>query len=120
MKRPVSHSVSLIVLALGLLSAAPSFAGKTLDTIKSRGQVVCGVSTGVAGFSATDSNGKWNGLDVDVCHAIAAAVLGDGDKVKYVPLNSQVRFTALQSGEVGVLSRYTTFSLTRNHSLGWN
>lgn len=120
MKRPVSHSVSLIVLALGLLSAAPSFAGKTLDTIKSRGQVVCGVSTGVAGFSATDSNGKWNGLDVDVCHAIAAAVLGDGDKVKYVPLNSQVRFTALQSGEVDVLSRNTTFTLTRDASLGLN
>ena len=120
MQRPLSHSVSLIVLALGLLSAAPSFAGKTLDTINSRGQVVCGVSTGVAGFSATDSNGKWNGLDVDVCHAIAAAVLGDGDKVKYVPLNSQVRFTALQSGEVDVLSRNTTFTLTRDASLGLN
>ena len=98
--------------------AAPAHAGKTLDGIKSRGQIVCGVNTGLAGFSAADSSGKWSGLDVDVCRALAAAVLGDGEKVKYVPLNAQQRFTALQSGEVDILSRNTTFSLTRDASLG--
>ena len=114
---------SLLALSLGtaaLMTAAPAFAGKTLDAIKSRGQVVCGVNTGLAGFSAADSSGKWSGLDVDVCRAIAAAVLGDAEKIKYVPLNAQQRFTALQSGEVDVLSRNTTFTLTRDASLGLN
>lgn len=115
---PNRSSIRLFFLALGLVTSVPSFAGTTLDAVKSRGQVVCGVSTGVAGFSATDSSGKWNGLDVDMCRAFAAAVLGDSEKVKYVPLNSQVRFTALQSGEVDVLSRNTTFTLTRDASLG--
>jgi ABC-type amino acid transport substrate-binding protein len=98
--------------------APPARTGKTLDAVKARGQVVCGVNTGLAGFGAADSSGKWNGLDVDICRATAAAVLGDGDKVKYVPLNSQQRFTALQSGEVDLLSRNTTFTLTRDASLG--
>ena len=98
--------------------AASAHAGKTLDAIKQRGQVVCGVNTGLAGFSAADSQGNWTGLDVDVCKAIAAAVLGDANKVKYVPLNAQQRFTALQSGEVDILSRNTTFTLTRDASLG--
>ncbi len=112
---------------LGLLSAAaaalaitalPAHAGKTLDAIKARGQVVCGVNVGLAGFSVADSNGAWSGMDVDHCKAFAAAVLGDASKVKWVPLNAQQRFTALQSGEVDVLSRNTTFSLTRDASLG--
>jgi general L-amino acid transport system substrate-binding protein len=107
-----------LLASLGALAAMPAHAGKTLDGIKTRGQVVCGVNTGLAGFGAADSNGKWGGLDVDVCRAIAAAVLGDGEKVKYVPLNAQQRFTALQSGEVDVLSRNTTFTLTRDASLG--
>ena len=107
------------VLALGTLLAAPAaHAGKTLDAIKARGQVVCGVNTGLAGFAAADSSGKWSGLDVDVCKALAAAVLSDPEKVKYVPLNAQQRFTALQSGEVDVLARNTTFTLTRDASLG--
>jgi general L-amino acid transport system substrate-binding protein len=80
--------------------------------------VVCGVNTGLAGFSAADSSGNWSGLDVDVCKAVAAALLSDASKVKYVPLNAQQRFTALQSGEVDVLSRNTTFTLTRDGSLG--
>ena len=105
-------------LAAAALAAAPAFAGKTLDTIKSRGQLVCGVNTGLAGFSAADSQGKWTGLDVDVCRAIAAAILNDGEKVKYVPLTAQQRFTALQSGEIDILSRNTTFTLTRDASLG--
>lgn len=104
--------------ALSILLAAPAHAGKTLDSIKSRGQLVCGVNTGLAGFSQADSNGKWSGLDVDTCRAVAAAVLGDGEKVKYVPLNAQQRLTALQSGEIDMLARNTTFTLTRDASLG--
>jgi general L-amino acid transport system substrate-binding protein len=103
---------------LAALPAAPAFAGKTLDTIKEKKEVVVGVSTGLAGFSAADSQGKWTGLDVDIGRAIAAAVLGDGDKVRWVPLTAQQRFTALQAGEVDVLSRNTTFTLTRDASLG--
>ena len=113
-------TLAVIATAIGTLTALPAHAGKTLDSIKSRGQVICGVNTGLAGFGAADSAGKWTGLDVDVCRAVAAAVLGDADKVKYVPLNAQQRFTALQSGEVDVLSRNTTFTLTRDASLGLN
>ena len=106
------------VATLGALLAVPAHAGKTVDAIKARGQVVCGVNTGLAGFAAADSAGKWSGLDIDVCKALAAATLGDAEKVKYVPLNAQQRFTALQSGEVDVLARNTTFTLTRDASLG--
>jgi len=111
-------TLAVIATAIGSLAALPAHAGKTLDGIKSRGQVVCGVNTGLAGFSAADSSGKWTGLDVDICRAVAAATLGDADKVKFVPLNAQQRFTALQSGEIDILSRNTTFSLTRDASLG--
>ena len=110
--------LAAVVAALCTLSALPAHAGKTLDAIKARGQIVCGVSSGVNGFSAADSTGKWSGLDVDVCKALAAATLKDADKVKYVPLSSQQRFTALQSGEVDILARNTTFTLTRDASLG--
>ena len=106
------------LVAAGLAAALPAEAGKTLDAIKQRGQLVCGVNTGLAGFSAADSQGNWTGLDVDVCRAIAAAVLSDGNKVKWVPLTAQQRFTALQSGEVDILSRNTTWTLTRDASLG--
>ena len=98
--------------------AAPAHAGKTLDAVKARGQLVCGVSSGVAGFSQADSSGNWSGLDVDICRAIAASVLGDANKVKWVPLVSQQRFAALQSGEVDILSRNTSWTLTRDASLG--
>ena len=110
--------MALATVSLTMAAALPAHAGKTLDAIKARGQVVCGVNTGLAGFSAADSSGNWSGLDVDVCRAVAAAALGDATKVKYVPLNAQQRFTALQSGEIDVLSRNTTFSLTRDASLG--
>ena len=103
---------------IGALAATPAHAGKTLDAIKARGQVICGVNTGLAGFSAADSAGKWTGMDVDVCRAVAAATLGDPEKVKWVPLAAQQRFTALQSGEIDMLSRNTTFTLTRDASLG--
>ena len=107
-----------LFMAAGLLASGAAFAGKTLDAVKSRGELVTGVNTGLAGFSAADSQGKWTGLDVDVARAVAAAVLGDGEKVKWVPLNAQQRFTALQSGEIDLLSRNTTFTLTRDASLG--
>jgi general L-amino acid transport system substrate-binding protein len=104
--------------ALALCAALPAFAGKTLDAIRQKGQIVIGVSTGVAGFSSSDSQGRWTGLDVDVGKAVAAAILGDPEKVRWVPLTPQQRFTALQSGEVDLLSRNTTFTLTRDASLG--
>jgi len=119
MRKFTKHWLVIATLATtGLMSAAPAMAGKTLDAIKARGQVICGVNTGLAGFSQADSSGNWSGLDVDVCKAIAAATLGDANKVKWVPLNAQARFTALQSGEIDVLSRNTTFVLTRDASLG--
>ena len=117
-KRTIQLLAAAVLASGGALFAASAHAGKTLDAIKQRDQVVCGVNTGLAGFSAADSQGNWNGLDVDICRAIAAAVLGDAKKVKWVPLNAQQRFTALQSGEVDILSRNTTFTLTRDASLG--
>jgi len=114
------NKLSTLAAAVVALSAfaLPAHAGKTVDAIKARGQVLCGVHTGLAGFSAADSNGKWSGIDVDVCRAVAAATLGDGEKVKYVPLVAQSRFAALQSGEIDILSRNTTFTLTRDASMG--
>jgi general L-amino acid transport system substrate-binding protein len=116
----LSPKLALIGLCATTLLAVsvPARAGKTLDAIKQRGQLVCGVSTGLAGFSAADSQGNWSGLDVDVCKAIAASILGDASKVKWVPLSAQQRFTALQSGEIDILSRNTTWTLTRDASLG--
>lgn len=92
----------------------------TLDDVKKRGTLSCGVSTGLAGFSQKDEKGQWSGLDVDVCRAVAAAVLGDASKVQYKPLTAKERFTALQSGEIDVLSRNTTWTQTRDTSLGLN
>ncbi|MCT9810197.1 amino acid ABC transporter substrate-binding protein [Acidovorax sp. Be4] len=106
------------LLALALAAVTTAHAGKTLDTIKQRDQITVGISSGVPGFSAADSQGQWKGLDVDVGKAIAAALLGDAKKVKWVPLASQQRFTALQSGEVDVLSRNTSVTLTRDASMG--
>jgi general L-amino acid transport system substrate-binding protein len=118
MKKAFSKAlIGAATLAIGAI-ATPAHAGKTLDAIKARGQVICGVHTGLPGFSQADSKGQWSGLDVDICRAIAAAVLGDGNKVKWVPLNAQQRFTALQSGEIDILSRNTTWTLTRDASLG--
>ena len=92
----------------------------TLDAVKAKGFIQCGVSTGLPGFSAPNDSGEWVGLDVDVCRAVAAAVFGDASKVKYSPLNAKERFTALQSGEVDILSRNTTWTATRDNSLGLN
>jgi general L-amino acid transport system substrate-binding protein len=107
--------------AAGLaLTATRALAGATFDAVKARGEVVCGVNTSVYGFSAPDQKGRWQGLDVDICRAVAAAVLGDAGRVRYVPLSAQARFTALQSGEVDLLSRNTTWTLTRDTANGLN
>ena len=108
-----------LVIATGLFAAwiLPATAG-TLDTVKQRGQLVCGVSAGFAGFSMPDSQGNYKGLDVDYCRGLAAAVLGDGTKVRYVALTAQNRFTALQSGEIDVLYRNSTQTYLRGVTLG--
>jgi len=109
------------ILAAGLaVGLSFNAAAGTLDDVKKRGTLSCGVSTGLAGFSQKDEKGAWSGLDVDVCRAVAAAVLGDESKVQYKPLTAKERFTALQSGEVDLLSRNTTWTHTRDTSLGLN
>ena len=108
-------------LALGLTMGAghaQSSGSATLDAIRSRGMLVCGVSTGVAGFSLADSQGVIKGLDADDCRAVAAAILGDANKVRFVPTTTINRFTAVQSGEIDVLIRETTWTLGREGSLG--
>ena len=100
------------------LVGAVSVQAATLDTVKQRGVLLCGVSTGFAGFSAPNSRGEYNGLDVDYCRAVAAAVLGDATKVRFVPLTAQQRFTALQTGEIDVLYRNSTQTFLRDNSLG--
>src|SRR5262252_9374501 len=108
-----------VVIAAGLFAASTAIASAaTLDTVKSRGSLVCGVSTGFAGFSAPDSQGNFKGLDVDYCRALAAGVLGDPNKVRYVALTAQNRFTALQSGEIDVLYRNSTQTFLRGTTLG--
>lgn len=108
-----------LLLCAGLWPALAS-AGTTLNAIQKRGHILCGVSTGVAGFSAPDAKGQWQGLDVDVCRAVAAATLGDASKVRYVPLNAQQRFAALKSNQVDLLSRNTSWTLSRDASLGFH
>ncbi|MEM7776693.1 MAG: amino acid ABC transporter substrate-binding protein [Pseudomonadota bacterium] len=111
---------TLAVAAITAFSATSALAGASLDAVVKRGELICGVNTGLGGFSIPDSAGKWTGLDVDVCKAVAAAILKDASKVKFVPLTAQQRFTALQTGEVDILSRNTTWTLTRDTSLGLN
>lgn len=115
---PLRALVAIVIVCTVGGGAAPAHAGRTFNDVKSRGYVICGVNTGLPGFSAADDSGRWSGLDVDICRAVAAAVLGDGQKVKYVPLDSSHRFTALQAGEIDVLSRNTTFSLERDAAMG--
>jgi len=103
---------------VGLSASVASAA--TLDDVKAKGFVQCGVNTGLAGFAAPNDKGDWAGFDVDICKAVAAAIFGDGSKVKYTPTTAKERFTALQSGEIDLLSRNTTWTLTRDTSLGFN
>ncbi len=106
-------TAAALVLAAGVASAS------TLDDVKARGTLKCGVNEGLAGFAAPDASGKWSGFDVAVCRALAAAVLGDQSKVEFTPLTAETRFTALGSGEVDILSRNTTWTFTRDVDLGF-
>ncbi|MFO1113027.1 MAG: amino acid ABC transporter substrate-binding protein [Rhodospirillales bacterium] len=120
--KAVIRSVAIGAL-LALAAAVPvgtALAGPTLDAVKARGEVICGVHNALYGFGAPDDKGVWRGIDVDVCRAVAAAVFGDDKKVKYVPLSAQARLTALQSGEIDLLSRNTTWTLTRDTANGLN
>ncbi|MGB0845146.1 MAG: amino acid ABC transporter substrate-binding protein [Thiolinea sp.] len=108
------------ILAVAGVALAGSLQAATLDDVKAKGHVQCGVSQGLPGFSNQDDSGKWTGLDVDLCRGIAAAVFGDAEKVKFSPLSAKERFTALSSGEVDVLSRNTTWTMTRDTQLGLN
>ncbi|MFT8243733.1 amino acid ABC transporter substrate-binding protein [Roseomonas sp. BN140053] len=114
--------LALSLLAPALLAPVPPAAAQpapdTLAAVRARGTLACGVSTGAAGLSAADSQGNWRGIDTDFCRAVAAAVLGDPNKVRFVPTTTQNRFTALQSGEVDLLSRGTTWSLSRDTGIG--
>src|ERR1700729_4043024 len=116
MKR-VSLVFTLVVAAAFSIQAASA---QTLKTVKDRGMLSCGVSQGLPGFSAPDDKGNWTGLDVDICRAVAAAIFDAPTKVKFVPLSAKDRFTALQSGEDHLLSRNTTWTLSRETLLGGN
>ena len=111
--------IALLGILVVMMVVGPADAG-TLDDVKAKGFLRCGVSQGNPGFSNPDAQGKWSGLDVDVCRALAAAIFGDPDKVKYTPTSAKERFTALQSGEVDLLSRTTTWTLVRDTALGLN
>lgn len=116
-----TKSIALgIALAVGALGAASSMAATTLENVKQKGHLQCGVTTGLPGFSQPDEKGHWTGIDVDTCRAVAAAVFGDATAVEFTPLTAKERFTALQSGEIDMLSRNTTWTLTRDASLGLN
>src|SRR6056300_295148 len=107
-----------LLLSLGVSTAIAGSHGSTLDVVKERGKLMCGSNTGLAGFGNPNDAGVWEGIDVDVCRAVAAAVFGDASKVEYVPTTSKVRFTVLQSGEIDVLSRNTTWTVSRDSDLG--
>jgi len=110
---------SLLLAGAAVAMSTAASAG-TMDDVKTKGFVQCGVSQGLPGFSNPDQAGNWTGIDVDVCRAVAAAVLGDASKVKFTPLSAKERFTALQSGEIDMLSRNTTWTLVRDTALGLN
>lgn len=109
---------NLLPIAAAAVLAAGAAGAATLDDVKAAGKLKCGVSQGLPGFSTPDDSGNWTGLDVDYCKAVAAAVLGDADAVEYVSLSAKDRFTALSSGEIDVLSRNTTWTITRDTDLG--
>src|SRR6476646_4692034 len=116
MKRLATALAFATVLAFGMQAAS----GQTLTTIKNRGELICGANGTLAGFGLPDPQGNWTGFDVDFCKALAAAIFNDPTKVKFVPLTAKDRFTALQSGEVDVLARNTTWTSSRDTSLGLN
>jgi general L-amino acid transport system substrate-binding protein len=117
---PMKRVSSTLALAAMIAVAAQAASAQTLKNVRERGTLLCGVSQGLPGFSNPDDRGNWTGLDVDLCRAIAAALFNDPNKVKYSPLAAKDRFTALQSGEIDVLARNTTWTLSRDASLGLN
>jgi general L-amino acid transport system substrate-binding protein len=113
-------AIGLISAGAGAVLFAATATAGTVDDIKARGQLICGVTTGLAGFAAPDDKGEWAGFDVEMCRAVAAAVLGDATKVKFVPTTGKSRFPALQSGEVDMLARNTTWTYDRDVKLGFD
>lgn len=111
------RKITYLIITLLTMASAPVF-GTTLEQVRKRGELICGVSQGLPGFSSPDSQGQWVGIDADYCRAVAVTVLGSPDKVRFVPLSAKERFTALQSGEIDILSRNTTWSLVRDTALG--
>ncbi len=120
MKKFIASLAGVALGALAMATGAEAQGGQTLNAVKARGILNCGANTGLAGFGQPDAQGNWTGLDVDYCRAIAAAIFNDPTKVKFVPLSAKDRFTALQSGEVDVLVRNTTWTSSRDTSLGLN
>lgn len=115
----VRATARVLAATIPILVVLPTMAAAgTLDTVRSRGYLICGVNTGLAGFSQPDDKGEWKGLDVDLCRAVAAAIFKDAGKARFVPLTAKERFTALQSGEIDLLSRNTTWTMSRDTSLG--
>ena len=119
MKNAKSIAVGAAMLC-GVFTASVASAATTLESLKEKGHLQCGVTSGLPGFSQPDDKGNWTGIDVDTCRAVAAAVFGDAQAVEFTPLTAKERFTALQSGEIDMLSRNTTWTLTRDASLGLN
>ena len=119
MKNAKSIAVGAAMLC-GVFTASVASAATTLESVKEKGHLQCGVTSGLPGFSQPDDKGNWTGIDVDTCRAVAAAVFGDAQAVEFTPLTAKERFTALQSGEIDMLSRNTTWTLTRDASLGLN
>ena len=115
MKSNVGKLLSTAAIAATISAGA---AASTLEDVKAKGFIQCGVSTGVPGFSNADTKGNWSGIDVDACRAVSSAIFGDAQKVKFTPLSAKERFTALQSGEIDILARNTTWTYTRDSSLG--
>ncbi|MFC4168733.1 amino acid ABC transporter substrate-binding protein [Teichococcus aestuarii] len=116
--RALGAAALATALAAPAMAQQPAQNAATMDAVKSRGTLSCGVNTGLAGFAQPDSQGRWQGFDVEYCRALAVALFNDASKVRYVPTTAQNRFTALQSGEIDVLPRNTTATLSRDTSLG--
>jgi general L-amino acid transport system substrate-binding protein len=116
--RDMFRSFGIIGLAAGLAFINIGACAQTLQTVKKRGELICGVSEGLVGFSIADNNGKWTGFDVDFCRAVSAAVLGEAEKVRFVPISADERFQALKDGKVDLLSRNSTWTLSRESEYG--
>jgi len=119
-KKPIMIFRTVSTLAALLVASTVAASATTLETVRGKGFVQCGVSQGLPGFSNPDEKGNWSGIDADFCRAVAATVFGDATKVKFTPLSGKERFTALQSGEIDILSRNTTWTMSRDTALGLN